>query len=433
MKDNIKYIYIAIATSIIWITVASSPRMVDWTNYDKIWTYMMWVSGLVGMVIMTRQVVFGIRAIWGSWISDFFAVNNIHKWLWIWSFAAIIVHPIAVLIAYWSSFLFLFERSFANKYAIWITAWRIARQLIMVVFVTSVVVRKFLKYKIRHSLHLLTYAAILLVWLHGLFTGTMINWITAVYISWIFIGVVLFVATAYRLASQYWFGKIKSTIISNKSLNHDISELKLQLPYDIKYQAGQFMYIQIPSKSSHPFTIADYDSSTRIMTIAYKKVGEYTHMLSGIDSWNIYIDWPYGNFGQLDNAENVICLAGGIGITPFLSIADKYSQSENFKLLYLNQHFGDDIYYEKLSTKLKNKLIYIFSREKDESKFVYNTQWFVWHRFNEEIFDKIVPQSIQNKTTYLLCGSASMVKWMINILISKWISLQNIQYEPFDM
>ena len=396
----------------------------------------MWVSWLVGMVIMTWQVILGIRAIWGSWVSDFFAVNNIHKYLWIWSFSAIIIHPIAVLIAYSSSFLFLFERSFANKYAIYITAGRIARQLIVVVFLTSVIIRKFMKYKLRHNLHLLTYIAILLVWFHGLFTGTMIKWIPWVYVYWRVMGIILIIVTAYRFAFQYGFGKLKSQIISNIPLTNHIYELKIQLPKSIKYEAWQFVYIQVGRwTSSHPFTVAEYDGINNQLIIAYKKAWEYTHVLSNIKSWDIYMDGPYGNFGQIDNSwtQNIICFAGGIGITPFISLGEKYHDLENFRLIYLNQHIWDDIYHEKLSTKLKNKIVYIFSREKDKSKYIYTEEGYIDSRFNSEIFDNIVPKNIQRQTIYLLCWSVNMVKWITSMLIYKWISLSNIRYEPFNM
>lgn len=436
---KIKYIYFTIIISILLSITLTKPRSIDRLDSYKVWYYIMWITGIVWMIIMTWQVLLGMRNVRWRHMSNFFAMNNLHKWLWIWSFTAIIVHPIAVVISYMSRWIFAFTIDLSDSRATYISLWKIARDIIMVVFITSVVIRKFLKYKIRHSIHLLTYIAIILIWIHWFMSWTLIKANIWLYIYWIMLWVILALAIIYRILNQFWIWKIKWTTISNTPLNQDINELKIQLNRDIKYIAWQFAYIQIWNRdASHPFTIADYDNQNHVLTIAYKRVWQYTSRMNNIKNSDIiYIDWPYWTFWQIDTQkyENIICIAWGIGITPFLSISEKYSNNQNFQLIYLNQYYSDDIYHKKLVEKTNQKIIYIYSREQNDSNYEYNSELHVDKRLNSELIDSIISSDIKisPKTIYLLCWSASVVWWVTDLLLSKWVSRQNIDYEPFNM
>jgi predicted ferric reductase len=242
------------------MVIGTAPWTVKWSSYSATWSYIMWVTGLIGMVIMTWQTVLWIRAIWWKWIEDFFWVNWLHKWLWIWSFASIIIHPIASVIAYWTTWVFMFSLDFDSTIDTYISLWKIAFDLIIAVFVTSVVIRKMLRYKVWHTIHLITYVAIGLVWFHWYFSWSMIASKPYIQYYWLIIWWILAAVLTYRIMFHWWVGKVTWTVTKIKHLTSLVTEYQIKLNKEIVSQPGQFVYIQLKQWwDSHPFSIVEQE------------------------------------------------------------------------------------------------------------------------------------------------------------------------------
>ncbi|MHA1520971.1 MAG: ferredoxin reductase family protein [Promethearchaeota archaeon] len=90
------------------------------------------------------------------------------------------------------------------------------------------------------------------------------------------------------------------------------------------YEAGQFGYLSILqkgfSKEFHPFSYASSPKEDKI-TILIKELGDYTLNLGEIKvGTTALLDGPYGSFKPLTGTQDeLVFIAGGIGITPFLS------------------------------------------------------------------------------------------------------------------
>jgi predicted ferric reductase len=93
--------------------------------------------------------------------------------------------------------------------------------------------------------------------------------------------------------------------------------------------AGQFCYFRFldgfPGSEEHPFTVASAPSEREIAFCA-KAVGDFTAALSRVvPGAPVAVTGPYGVF-TLDRAPSdapLVFVAGGIGITPFLSMASQ--------------------------------------------------------------------------------------------------------------
>ncbi len=106
-------------------------------------------------------------------------------------------------------------------------------------------------------------------------------------------------------------------------------------------RAGQFAFIRprIPGlgREFHPFTIAGWDAGSHELVFRIKAVGDWTmRLLDSIPSfpgergdhpWTVALDGPCGRFCLGDRMPKgceqgpVVCIAGGIGVTPFLAMA----------------------------------------------------------------------------------------------------------------
>lgn len=94
------------------------------------------------------------------------------------------------------------------------------------------------------------------------------------------------------------------------------------------YQPGQFLHLALdaydptrPWPESRVFSIANYDPARTVLKIIFSIKGKYTRrmyneMENGREVW---VKLPYGVFTFKPRTPNMVLVAGGTGITPFLS------------------------------------------------------------------------------------------------------------------
>jgi predicted ferric reductase len=115
-------------------------------------------------------------------------------------------------------------------------------------------------------------------------------------------------------------------ILSLSEKGSGITEVVCEMgPFWPGHQAGQFAFVTfVKQEGSHPFTIASA-SETSLSRVVFqiKALGDYTKALGTklASGQSVMIEGPYGRF-TLDHASSdspQLWVAGGIGITPFLS------------------------------------------------------------------------------------------------------------------
>ena len=90
------------------------------------------------------------------------------------------------------------------------------------------------------------------------------------------------------------------------------------------FEPGQFAFITIDAagfREAHPFTISS-GAKEDTLRFTMKVLGDYTRrvrddLTAGADA---AIEGPYGRFNPLKDSRKQVWIAGGIGITPFLSV-----------------------------------------------------------------------------------------------------------------
>jgi len=109
-------------------------------------------------------------------------------------------------------------------------------------------------------------------------------------------------------------GKIES--LKNIALN--TFEMKISSDLN-EARAGQFISILCPNKTlRRPFSIADFDSENKILTVLFKLKGDGTNYLKSLNIGDkIKFLGPNGNAFKLEN-RNCLLVGAGIGIAPML-------------------------------------------------------------------------------------------------------------------
>ncbi|ORY83653.1 ferric reductase NAD binding domain-domain-containing protein [Protomyces lactucae-debilis] len=169
---------------------------------------------------------------------------------------------------------------------------------------------------------------------HGNGTQVWMPWIYAATALWIFDRLL---RIARVVVYNYSTAIDKDALSSAVLLSDDVVKMRVPVSPLWKFYPGQYLFLYLPSHSyqqNHPFSVVDVDRSTPnpTATILFKgRKGMTKRTLDACLSHSsetgsplqlrALVEGPYGTQPRLDHYDNVILVAGGIGITamiPFL-------------------------------------------------------------------------------------------------------------------
>ena len=125
----------------------------------------------------------------------------------------------------------------------------------------------------------------------------------------------------------------------------------------LAFEPGQFAFISIDSdgfREAHPFTISSgaKENGLRFTT---KVLGDYTRrvrddLVAGVD---VAVEGPYGRFNPLRGPEKQVWVAGGIGITPFLSVLRSMvpGHGKTIRLYYCVRDASEALFFDELEAR----------------------------------------------------------------------------------
>jgi len=228
-----------------------------------------------------------------------------------------------------------------------------------------------------------------------------------------------FMSALYMLTMyQDMFFKYKGNITGIKRLGSNVIELELTLDKKIPYQHGQFIFIKILQdgieKAPHPFSISGGDGKKVFISI--KAIGDYTKKVYDSVQLNtpVTLDGPYGHLNFESGTQQQVWIAGGIGITPFLSYLQSQPVDRNIELFYTYHGQDNAIYKEFLQE-------YALTNQQFSVNFIDTAQV---DRLSFENY------SVPEHTSIFMCGPQKMLKHFAKQLKSCNKDL-NINFEAF--
>lgn len=125
-------------------------------------------------------------------------------------------------------------------------------------------------------------------------------------------------------------------VVQAASTRGDVRELVLSGTTPFAAAPGKFVLLRLGSQR-HPFSISGIDAQGRVR-LSIRMSGPFTRSLSAVDiGTEATLHGPYGHFGQdiLSAAGPQLWVAGGIGITPFLSTLQTLSETRPDQAVHL--------------------------------------------------------------------------------------------------
>jgi predicted ferric reductase len=247
-----------------------------------------------------------------------------------------------------------------------------------------------------------------------------------------YVGIIVTVGAAAYLNKEFLWERLKKreqyTVEALKHLNGTTMEITLRpRASKLVHHAGQFLYVHFDSdkmlEESHPFTISSAPNEEHVR-LSVKSSGDWTqylhdHLKPGATA---YVDGAYGQFNYKTGSKKQIWIAGGIGITPFLSWIRDLDHELSHEI---------DFYY---SVAVPEEALFVDEIERAaQNHKSFHTHVSYTSKDGRLTMDKIIASSGEpaSKDIYM-CGPIKMVEAFRDSFTRMGLKTGNIHYEEFN-
>ena len=388
------------------------------------------ILALLGFVLLTDSLILSTRS---RFLEKIFGgldkLYRVHKYIGSLSFVFILNHPMLLLINALPDFK-LASIYTVPGYDLYYNLGVFALYLMLLSFIFMVFIK--LPYQLWKVSHQLLGFSFLLSGIHMLFISSDVSaflplkfWMIANFVA----GTVSFI---YITFLYEFFGPKYEYEVTNISRSLDVINIYLKpIKRKLNFTPGQFVYLSIegknPGREIHPFSISSGPDDP-ILRISAKVLGDYTLKLSRvIVGSKVHIFGPYGSFGQKfieEPAKDAVWIAGGIGITPFLSLLKYFQINPGIRNVdfYYCYSGSEEAIFDGEVREMCNKSSEIKYLPWDTSQKSHLTADLI-NQSILELKDRIIQ----------ICGPEKMMSDLGEQFIKEGVPLENIVFENFNL
>lgn len=261
----------------------------------------------------------------------------------------------------------------------------------------------------------------------------------AVYIAYFAVGMIFYL---YHQVLRRWLLKSRAwrvEEVTESAPNIHTIKVAPQRGKRFDYQPGQFAFLRVFSprieSEEHPFTISSSPTQPGYLTFTVKTSGDYTSQVGQIQPGDaVAVDGPYGVFSYLRHKPQgkIVMIAGGIGITPLLSMLRYMRDADpnhNVQLIWGVQREDELVYREEVeglkSTLAQFEWVPVMSNQPDwpgEKGFI-----------TRELVEKYAVKAGEDPRAmdFYVCGPPVMMEKVIPMLQGMGVPNSRLHFERF--
>lgn len=233
-------------------------------------------------------------------------------------------------------------------------------------------------------------------------------------------------------------------ILKTEPENHDTTSLYLEGDDERleKRRAGQWASIRVLREDKwsepHPFTISCAPED-EILRFTIKNSGVFTSSIPELKPGTpVRVEGPFGVFCRdIEKRKEIAMIAGGVGITPFLSVLRwlRNIRAKNSMTLFWTNKTIEDIFatdeLKEMTRELNLTIVHTISREKEVEKYFqdeYPNVLYVPGYATREVLQKHVDFL---GTSFYLCGPPRMQESILKELEACGVDPESVERENF--
>ncbi|POP51698.1 2Fe-2S iron-sulfur cluster-binding protein [Zhongshania marina] len=231
-------------------------------------------------------------------------------------------------------------------------------------------------------------------------------------------------------------GKITKT----ENLTHDTKKVSILLDRPIWFDAGQYVQLEVEeglAARSYSFALPPAEDGCREIELFIRQVpgGEFTGMLfdGKLDGKSVKVHGPSGNFWLRDGKGPIICVGGGSGLAPIVSLLEQAAKSPLGRpcIMLFGARTQEDLYclerIEEIAAKWDGAFTFVpvLSNEPEGSGWTGHTG------FVNTVIEQVAAQHLSNETQVYLCGPPPMIDAVTDTVLKLGIVSENIHADKF--
>lgn len=201
---------------------------------------------------------------------------------------------------------------------------------------------KFTGYNGQLVLHNVNVAAVVLIFIHVMLSYSAQNvLVRSLYI--LYFGAAIAFYLYHKIIRRYFLSKrftIENVIHESDSMTTLV--LRPETGSVFHYLPGQFGFLRLQDRSvsqeEHPFSFSSQPLNRESLTVTVKNLGDWTAGVQAVEKGSkALLDAPYGRFSPVlyQCNKGIVLIAGGVGITPILSILRYYFEVDKERKIIL--------------------------------------------------------------------------------------------------